>query len=102
MTNFTFVNVSQLFYYDDDEYFLLISFLNTPPCDQYNFFGANVLRACSNVLRSCIKKWIKISFPISSQTNGFGVMVIGGVNDLHKVPITSIDRLLLSASSLLE
>ena len=26
------------------------------------FSGANVLRACSNVLRSCIKKWIKISF----------------------------------------
>ena len=27
MANFTFLNVSQLFYCDDDQYFLLISFL---------------------------------------------------------------------------
>ena len=72
MTNFTFVNVSQLFYYDDDEYLLLISFLNTPPCVQYNFFGANAPRACSNVLRSCIKKWIKISFQLAPKPMDLG------------------------------
>ena len=40
------------------------------------FSGANVLRACSKVLRSCIKKIIKISFTNNSPTHGFRIMVI--------------------------
>ena len=36
MGDFTFLNVSQLIYYDDDEYFLLLSFLNTPLLTRYN------------------------------------------------------------------
>ena len=52
MANFTFLNVSQVFYYDDDQYFLLISFLNTPPCVQYNLFWCK----CSKSMFKCAKK----------------------------------------------
>ena len=86
MDDFTFMNVYQIFHDYDDEHFLLILFLNTPLCVKYNFFGANVLRVCSNVLRSCITKWIRISFAISSHTNGLRVMVIRRVNDLQISP----------------
>ena len=52
MDDFTFLNVSQLIYYDDEEYFLLLSFLNTPPCVEYNFFGCK----CSMSMFKCAKK----------------------------------------------
>ena len=51
MDDFTFLNVSQLIYYDDEEYFLLLSFLNTPPCVEYNFFGCK----CPKSMFKCAK-----------------------------------------------
>ena len=74
MDDFTFLNVSQLIYYDDDEYFLLLSFLNTPPWVAYNFFGCK----CSMIMFKCAKKL--------HQKMDKWVMVIRGVNDLHISP----------------
>ena len=54
MDDFTFLNVSQLIYYDDDEYFLLLSFLNTPPWVEYNFFGVQMFYEQS--MFKCAKK----------------------------------------------